>query len=142
MKNKIMCNLIYIVLLVSLALLPIGCGTGDGSTTTDFLSGIGYNISLTVPKTVNPGNSALIKVDAKDPAGLPVPDGTTITLNAAIGDLDPNEVTTINGSAVSTYIAPKDEDEENPSATVKDTISAYCLGAIVWTSEVTIPQGF
>lgn len=142
MKNNKISNLICAVLLFSVALLSTGCGTGDGSTTTDFLNGVGYNISLTVPKTVNPGGSALIRVEVKDPAGFPVPDATKVIFSASKGDLEPKEAETINGIAATTYTAPKDENEENPSAPEIVKISAFCQGALAWSSNITIPYGF
>jgi len=142
MKIKSIKNLTYIILFLGFGLLFSGCGTGDGSSTTEFLNGVGYNIRLTVPETVNPGSSAIIRVEVKDPVGLPVPDGTKVLFTASIGELDPKEAETKNGIAATSYKAPKDENSENPSAPILDKISAYCLGALAWSSNITIPYGF
>ena len=133
---------ISLFLACSIAIFITGCGTGDGSTTTNFLNGIGYNLQLTVPETVNPGGSAIIRVVVKDPAGLPVPNGTKVTFTSTIGELEPKEAKTVNGIAACTYKAPKDTNTENPSGPVLDKVSAYSMGALAWSSNITIPYGF
>ncbi len=142
MKKNNVSVITFLVALVVLPIFLIGCGAGSGSSVTGFSNGAGYNISLTVPETIRPGGTAVIRAQALDPLGLPVPDGTKVTFSANIGTIDQNEVETVMGFAVCTYSAPKDDNSENPMPPTLDKVSAYALGALVWSEDITITYGF
>jgi len=131
-----------LALMAILIPLLIGCGSGDGYSTTGAITGSGYKVSLTVPDTVNPGGTSVIKAQVIDTNGFPAADGTKVSFSATNGTVDPAEATTTGGFATCIYTPQKDDNTENPLEPQKDKIAASSMGALTWSNEITIPYGF
>src|SRR5687767_14054777 len=90
----------HVVLLVVLAVLTAACDKAQ------LLAPTKSTITLSAPTRVLPSNgSAPVTATVIEQAGTPVQNGTTVRFTTTLGRVEPVEVQTVNGLAITTFFA-------------------------------------
>src|ERR687892_1600519 len=99
-------------ILIVLAVLAAACDKAQ------LLAPTKSTITLSAPTRVLPSNGTTpITAAVMEQAGTPVQNGTTVRFTTTLGHVDPVEVQTVNGLAITTFFAGPNSGKATVSAT-------------------------